>query len=471
VAARLRRSPLTPLLVAVALLVAAWALLVPPFALPDEAPHFGYVQSLAENGERPASVASSGRSFSQEERFALGLARTRAHYLADPVYKPAWEPSAERTWDRHGPGARRDDIAGIGPQRAHPPLYYAYETVPYAAASGGDLFDRLLVMRLWSGALLLVTVAAAWLLVGEVTGRDRLLQLAGAACVGLQPMVTFVSAGVNPDALLFAGYSVVLWLCARLLRRGASPAAVAGLLAATAVTVLTKAAGLALVPGVALVLVLLVRPGLRARAAAGALAAVAVLVALGASATSNLGDRASPDAGASELRGFATYLWDFYLPRLPFQHEYGVLSVDNPAWTVWVKHAWASFGVLEVQFPRPVYVLLAAVAGAMLAGAVAAIARSRFRIDRRLLAVFGLTAACLVAGIHWVDFRQVNEENLRVIQGRYLLPLMPIVAVGVAAALSNLGPRVRRTGVALLLAGLALLQVASLGITAGRYFA
>ena len=46
------RGPLGLLLAAVAVVLAAWALFVPPFQVPDENAHFAYVQSLVENGER-----------------------------------------------------------------------------------------------------------------------------------------------------------------------------------------------------------------------------------------------------------------------------------------------------------------------------------------------------------------------------------------------------------------------------------
>jgi hypothetical protein len=47
---------------------------------------------------------------------------------------------------------------------------------------------------------------------------------------------------------------------------------------------------------------------------------------------------------------------------------------------------------------------------------------------------------------------------------------MPLVGVAVAAGLTNLGRR-RAAGAALVMAGMAALQLASLGIVAGRYFA
>ena len=52
-----------------------------------------------------------------------------------------------------GDGAQ-DDGAGPNPLAKNPPLYYAYQVVPYYVGSLGDMFwDRLIVMRLASGLL------------------------------------------------------------------------------------------------------------------------------------------------------------------------------------------------------------------------------------------------------------------------------------------------------------------------------
>lgn len=452
----------------------AWALVMPPFTAPDEPEHVSYVQSLAENGERPPT--DGPRRHSAEMRLAHRVAGG-APLLPDRSHNPAWEPAIDDFWELLDRDLRRDDGGNVGPQANQPPLYYAYETAPYAAASGGDAFDRLFAMRLWSGLLMLVTVAGAWLLIGELTRRDRLLQLAGASCVGLQPMMTSLSAGVNPDAMLFAAYAIALWLMARLLVRPPTRAALIGLLAAAAAAALAKPAGLALVPAVALVvLVLARRRGGRHRArlaAAGASAAgAAVLVAGVLAAPGLVEDRTPVNLELANLRGFATYLWDFYLPRLPFQHEYAALSVDNPVWTVWVKYTWAAFGRLEVQFPGFAYAPLALVSVAVPVAAAVAVRRGRLQVGRALLAAAALTAGSLVLGLHWADFQGVSETpSHRLIQGRYLLPLMPLVGVAVAAALTNLGGRRRVLAAGLVVGGMAVLQLASLAAVTGFYFA
>ena len=454
-----------------AVVIVAWALLVPPFSVPDETAHFSYVQSLAENGERPARGDGDPetRLFSTEEQVARQQVRNSVHFF-DPDVKPAWEPSAERAWRAASEGLPRDDSRGTGPQAGHPPLYYAYEVAPYAATPGGDLFDRLFLMRLWSGLLMLVTAAGTWLLIGELV-RDRALRLAGAACVGLQPMATFVSAGVNPDALLFAAYAVTLWLAVRVARRGPSRGAVAGLVAATLVVSLTKAAGLALVPAVLVVLVAAAARGRRPRASARVLAAIAlgaaVVVAAGVGASQGVQDRVPADLRLGTLRGFLTYLWDFYLPRLPFQRDYGMPG-GGGGWNLH-EQTWAAFGFLEVRFPEPVYVLLGALALAAFAGAALAVRRGRVEVDRLTLAVLALTTLCLTISLHWRDFQTIRIGDGHVIQGRYFLPLMPIAGVAVAAALANLRERLRPAGAGLVLGAAAALQLASLSIVAGRF--
>jgi hypothetical protein len=244
------------------------------------------------------------------------------------------------------------------------------------------------------------------------------------------------------------------------------------LIAVAIVAALTKPAGLALVPAVVLALVVAGRrSGRRAHlSTAGALALGAALVLAGVAVEREVHERAPVDLSPDTLRGFFTYLWDFYLPRLPFQHEYAALGLDNPAWTVWVKHTWASFGLLDVQFPGGVYWLLAAVAATILVAAATALAKGRLRPGGLTLAIFGLTAGSLVLGLHWVDFQSVNDNDARVMQGRYLLPLMPIAGVAVAAALTHLRRR-RAAGAAVVLGGMVVLQLFSLAAVAGRYFA
>ncbi len=488
---RLRRArqtlprPLLLLLCAVALLGVAWALFVPPFQSPDENSHFGYVQRLAEDFELPGDADRA--LFSTEQLLAHD--RSNSDQTAAVLQtKPEWSETAYERWresEARLPDSARSDGGGPNPASTNPPLYYLYESVPYLIASGGDIFDRLYLARLGSVLLLLVTVVGTWLLAGELFARNRLLQLVAASVAGLQPMVTFISASVTPDAMLFATWSVAFWLFARILKRGLRTADGVALCAVVGLAVVTKATGYALVPGALVVLaagyVRLDRAPRRWVALAAPLVVLAVIVgawlgtarALDRPAVNQVGtgtQNPTPSLTSFNPREAGSYMWQYYLPRLPFQQRFGGMP-DLPVYDIWLTQGWAAFGWLEVEFPEPVYLLLALLTLALLAGAVVAVVRAWPRVDRALAAAFALVVLTLLAGLHWTEFRTLVGGSGAFNQGRYLLPLIALMGAAAAAAVSVLPARRQPVAAALLLGGLAVLQLASLGIVVGRFYA
>ena len=96
--------------------------------------------------------------------------------------------------------------------------------------------------------------------------------------------------------------------------------------------------------------------------------------------------------------------------------------------------------------------------------------RGAFRPGHATLVFFALAIGFLFLSLHWVEFWSLKRGEGGTTQGRYRLPLMPIAGVAVAAALSNLR-RARPVGVALVLAGMVVLQCVSLAVVAGRFYA
>jgi 4-amino-4-deoxy-L-arabinose transferase-like glycosyltransferase len=471
-----------------------WALLVPPGQAPDEPAHVGYAQVLAEDFRLPDE--STGRTFSREQEVASVYANVNqtAQVL---LTRPEWSQLAYQDWQRadaklpddaRGEGGHADDASGPNPARANPPLYYLWVSVPYIAASGGDFFDRLYTMRLWSVLLLLVATAATWLLIGELAGRQRPPQLAGAALVGMQPMAVFVSSSVNPDAALIACFALAFWLGARVLRRGLTLHDGIALCGVTALAVLTKGTGYALVPGVALVLGLSAwraRARWRPTALVVGASALALAVPVGVwlvlarsldraavnkvPGTGGGSGAAAVGAGTPDV-SLIDYLWQFYLPKLPFQGN--VPAIDRlPAFDVWIKTGWAAFGWLEVRFPNPVYGVLAVVTVLFLAGAVALLVRRRRREDLAPVAFFALTALALLAGLHWIEYKSISTEGVVFNQGRYLLPLLPLLGASAAASLALLPTRWRMNATGFLIGAAFVLQVFSLELIAQRFYA
>jgi 4-amino-4-deoxy-L-arabinose transferase-like glycosyltransferase len=475
--------PLLLLLGAVAAFVVAWALFVPPLQVPDEQAHFGYVQSLVEDGKRPKGGGRNAeRHLSREEELAIHHSRALT-IIQNPHQKPPWSEDADARW-RHAAreleGSGRGGISNLGTQAVNPPLYYLYEAIPYELASGGDFFDRLYAMRLFSGLLLLVTAVAGWLLVGELFGRAPLLQLAGASVVGLQPMTTFISSGVNPDALFDAVVGIVLWLSARTLVRGLEWRRGAALVAALLAAVLVKGTALLFLPAVAFALLVPVwRERIRAERGVllrrvavvlGGCALVAAVALTAARGGAGQVDYAVPQSFAM-FREFVAYLLNFYLPfQVPGIRDFPVLRTF-PLYSVWIKTSWASFGWLETKFPDPVYPFFALISLGSFAGGLWAIRRGTARIPWVVVGFFLLMLIPLALGLHWLEYReQITLEYGIRIQGRYLLPLMPIAGVAVAAALTLLRQAHRRVAVGLVVGGMAVLQLCSLAIVSGRFY-
>ncbi len=448
------------LLVAVTLAGVTWALVVPPWQVPDEDSHFAYAQTVAELHDRPGDEPGPGQS--TEQQLAQNDSGFRRSYQRLET-NPAWTQAAEDRWRRAeaelGADARQDGGGEVSSQN-NPPTFYVYSALAYEAA-GGTVLDRLYAMRLWSVPLLLLFATSAWLLAGELGGRNRVAQLCAGALAGLLPMVTFISASVNPDAMLLPLWGLATWLGVRVLRHGASRGRVVALLAATLATLAVKPIALALVPAVLWVLGVALwrrraRPPVSRRAwvlAGAGLVAGAIAVAV-----------ATSPGGAS---GLADYLWQFYLPELPGQEHIAELS-QWPVRDVWFEGVTGAFGWLEIRFPALVSIGLALVAIAL----AVLVARGRRGWADGATAVFLLLPfATLVAGLHVIENRYIVSESEGFIQGRYLLPLAAAAAAAVGAGIASLRGRRQMAVAGAVLGGLVVWQVASLAIVAARFYA
>ncbi|HET6448700.1 MAG TPA: DUF2142 domain-containing protein [Conexibacter sp.] len=480
-------TPLVALLAAVLLTATAWALLVPPFQAPDESSHAGYVQSLAEGPRLPGDAT---RLVYAREQLAAQEAVNSDQTAGNRLARTRWSEQAWDAWqqqDARLPDGARGDGGGPNPASSNPPLFYLYDTLPYLAATHADYFARLTAMRLAAMLWLLVLSTGAWLLAGELLGRDRLLQLVAAAVAGLLPMVVFVSAQIGPDGMLYALWSLVLWLGVRMLRRGATFAQAVGLLGLTAAAILTKATSFALLPGVLLALgVALWRAradGARVlRVGAVALAALAlpllawalVAHAVDHPVAAQVSSGPAAGSGGGSWSELLSYAWQFYLPRLPFMDPVNLTGGGYPAYRIWVMQGWGAFGWLEVRFPEPAYKAFAAITAAIAVAAVGRLVhawRRTERIDAAVPLFLAAVVLALLIGLHWTDYHHVRSGAGRFMQGRYLFPLIPLGGVAVAGALCWLRGAGRQLAAGVALGGLVTLQLLSLGLVAVRFYA
>jgi hypothetical protein len=471
-------APLAVLLTIATVELLAWSIAVPALQEPDEASHFSYVQELVERHEIPWPSARGPRDelarFSPEQRVAsiwAGLEPLRGNLSA----RPLWTSPDEAAWNAHeralGPDARSAIQASSA--FANPPLAYAYDAVPYAIV-GGSFFDRLFAIRWANVLLLLVTIVATWLLAAELFSGRRAPVVIATSVVALQPLLTSVAGGVTPDIMLCALFAVGLVLSIRTANRGLARGRVAALVAVTVAAPLSQPRGLALaLPavvalGIAWWRVSRPRVSMRFRWLPAAVACV--LVVSGGLLALRYAERSGPTM--SGTRAFLSYLWQFYLPGLP-----GMAPPPFVGWTVrdvYIDRLYGTFGQLEITLPGAVTHAVALAGLALVAAAAVGAAVHRHVLRRAWPAVVVLATAVLGAllQVHLQAFRDLLiDASDPVITGRYLLPLLPVLGVVVAAILQALPRRAFAAAGGATLAACVLLQFAAFGATISRFYA
>lgn len=424
----------------------AWSLVTPSFNAPDESEHFAYAQYLAEVHRAPSSKVLPPYS-SDETRglYAIRLVDSNEHGDG----KPPWLADVERAWRAQGrvPGAQRQNNGGgrATATELHSPLYYSLLAPAYFATSGGSVFDQLWATRLMSALMGAVVAACAVAIVRELLPRRPLLAAAAGLLVAFQPMFGFMSGAVDNDSGVNAAAAVVVLLLVRGLMRGLNVRLGVALGVALIVLPLMKGTGFALYPAAAVAIAAMLwrlrragrepwwRPALAIAGTGGA-----VFVAW--SAVSSVFDRpplttpggSAPGAGSPGLKhplDFASYLWEVFLPKLPFMTDFWP-TYSWPFFDLWIVRAFASFGWYAMTFPDWVYWVVTAVVLLVAALAVGVLIRRR-DAARRLalpLLVLALVIAGVIAGVHSYYLPNGPRHGYFPEQGRYAFPAITAFA-------------------------------------------
>jgi hypothetical protein len=253
---------------------------------------------------------------------------------------------------------------------------------------------------------------------------------------------------------------------------------------------LAKLTYIALLPGIALALLLLAWRALPAgRAQAVRTLAVAVAVAVapvalyallnavvwhrgGPTAGGIAGATASsfPAGGVVTLHQTLDYIWELYLPRLWFMHH--AYFGEYPLWSTWLNGSIGHFGWLDYTFPEWVYKdgrdLLYVLAALALLGLVGV--RRGIREVLPIFACFAVMAIGLLGAIGYAGIRYRQSTDYPFEQARYLFPLLPLYAVFIVLVARGAGRRwAPALGAALVVLAMAHGQFAET-LTISRYY-
>lgn len=476
-----RAVPLSlALLLAVALVAGvAWCVVLPPLQGPDEASHFAYVQKIVETGSIPwrtGEPANPGHPYSTEVEVAglcSGATGLMQNLAARAPASTLDEQACYAALNRLRHGARGD--GGYTSAEKNPPLYYLYESVPYLIFHNATFFTRSFAMRLANLPLLLALVCFTWLLSGELLlglPRGPALRALATAAVALNPQLTMMTATINPDVLLAMLWTAGLWLSVSILRHGLTPVRAGWLVCVCVLAALTQGRGLPLIPVAGLTLVV---AGWRLRRPSGYLAALAAgligLVAL-VGAVLLVRYAVNDDVTLDRVRGFGSYVWQFYLPRLGFMAPsihpgYGIRQV-------FIDRFLGTFAWLKVTFSPATLDFLSRVAEVLALAALIGVAVRWRRLARApwLAVVLAVAAVGYLAMLHAVAYSSMlTLQSDPIITGRYLLPLLSLYGIGVALSLSWLPRALGAVLSGVLAAGLIVLQLSALAVLLERFYA
>jgi Predicted membrane protein (DUF2142) len=476
-----------------ALNFACWALITPPFQAPDEVDHYAYTQSLLERGEGPSrNPGSPLPRWSSAETLALeDMSFFSDHQVGDT--RPPWSARQQALYHAQVAVSHPSSSDGGGNETAatHGAVYYAALAPAYWLASDSP-FSQLTLMRLVSALIGALTVVFAFLLARELAPGRPWLGVLAALLVAYQPMYGFISGAVNNDVGVNAGAAALELLLILMLRRGVTlrlGLLTGGLLLALPIV---KGTAYSLYPlaGVALAATLYRhhrRADIRgwAALAAAALAIRELSVRLApvfhpAAAAAAGGGASPPEAGSvsgstsealAHPLGYLGYLWQVFLPRLPFMARHWE-NTHHPGFVIFVERGWAAFGWYDVFLPRRLYyyVILAAMLAVPVLGLIA-IRREWPFVRRNVLelAILVLMPLAVVAGFEAAFYTSGTRPFVAEF-GRYAFPAIAPLAVLVVASLHAFGRRLMVfAGAGLLVAMLTLSYACQLVTLTGFY--
>jgi len=315
-----------------------------------------------------------------------------------------------------------------------PPLYYALAAPVFAAAGGGAGGTR--AVRVLSALIGLITTLAAFAIARALWPDPPHIAVGAAAVTAFWPMHLYAGASVNNDGLAVALWTVALWLLARYLRAPAlRGAALAG--AVTGLALLTKTSALVLVPlgVIAIALAWARRPSgaWRRVISDGGVFLGAVAVIGGWWLVRNQMLYGDPFAYGVFKAAFGWQSPERWFTARGFNDvtHWGAVAVLTHQ-SFWGAFGLGPQGVPAAVFPKWVYALLSLIAVPALVAAYGVL-RAREQTVRS-------TGLVLVTA--WVfvfcAFLRFNLDLFQP-QGRYLLPVVPIIGVLLSRGWYDLG--------------------------------
>lgn len=197
----LKRHALWCFLIVVFVKQVIFVFTTPPWLVPDEAAHIQYARTLWLEGRIPEL---RGRLIVYDDTMNALFRRSDIRQIG---FEGRKKFELEQYWTAHP--NERSTSARYNPAGTYSPIYYSLVGWPIPLMQSSPASTQIFALRLISSTLLLVVVAMAWKIVQRLSQNTGLAATV-ALLVGFHPGLSINFAGVNNDAGLIAGGSIIL---------------------------------------------------------------------------------------------------------------------------------------------------------------------------------------------------------------------------------------------------------------------
>jgi hypothetical protein len=465
---------------------AAWAIVTPAFNVPDEMAHYAYAETVA-RGELPQKTqppGDPGNSYLPSSVLASQFTATAI--IQNRSAREPWTKEQEQQFETayKATVAGKNQPFGLTPANSYSPLYYVPAALAIKAMPGDGVFGKLLVVRLYSALLVALTALMVVLLAAQLLPSVWWFAPIAGLAVAFEPMFLHIGGGVSNDNLMVLLATTTLYFLARMLRSGPTTKLAVAAGGSFALGYLAKPTTLGLAPVMALTFLVLLFKGDRAGRAQrlrslalgfGAFLAIFALGAIFFGSTGSTGaaigaGNASGSAHPAGLGNFASYMWQWYLPPLPFMSD--VFPGSPPVGGIYLRGFFANFNALDTFFAGWVYGLIALVLAGLVGGAAYAVYERRAALKERWpLVALPITAIIgMMLFINFAAYLMYTKDGSIFAQGRYLFPAIGIFGALVAAGSLGAG-RYRGLIVAsALVLSLGALNIFGMGLSMARFY-
>ena len=232
-------------------ILSIWSLITPLFEFPDEQAHLESVEFLATHGRMPAGLEWDMTPEMAQTQKYLGVYRDKfGNNLVTyhPEYRVEYTSSYIGKYEEEIHNLKGDRSTYVSQEAArYPRLYYDYIGIWYRAVQSSDIFVRTFAMRLGNVVLAGITAVVIYAM-GMTLFASRKRAMLLTVLVMLQPMYSFLSAGVNSDNLHNLLFTLSIYCGLLIVKQGASPRLLLGAGLVALLDMFTKPQGYLVLP-------------------------------------------------------------------------------------------------------------------------------------------------------------------------------------------------------------------------------